>query len=84
MKPDHWTEGYRAALNGATYADNPYEGKPGATPWAFGCSEGMKERNRCALAGIMAQTEEAESRAARGVTLAHDPARPWYPESAKG
>lgn len=45
-KPDYWTEGYRAALGGAVYGDNPHEGGQGASAWAFGCSEGMKERNR--------------------------------------
>lgn len=50
--PDPWSEGYRAARDdGATYDDNPYQ-EPEATPWAFGCSEGMKERNKRAFQAI--------------------------------
>jgi ribosome modulation factor len=49
---DPWTEGYRAAVNGATYDDNPHQ-EPKATAWAFGCSEGMKERNSRALDALM-------------------------------
>ena len=48
-----WDSGYRAGLEGLTYADNPIEGENGATAWAFGCSEGMKERNRLALGGLL-------------------------------
>jgi hypothetical protein len=48
---DPWTEGYRAALDGATYDNNPHH-EPQATAWAFGCSEGMKERNRLALRAL--------------------------------
>lgn len=59
-KPDHWAEGYRAALHdGKQYPDNPHEGKPGATAWAFGCSEGMKERNRRGLAVILSKLQPA-------------------------
>lgn len=50
---DPWSEGYRAAINGATYDDNPHS-EPNATAWAFGCSEGMKERNRRAISAIVA------------------------------
>ena len=53
-KPDYWTEGYRAAMNGATYADNPHEGKAGATAWAFGCAQGMRDRNAAAFGRILA------------------------------
>lgn len=53
-KPDCWTQGYRAALHeGKRYPDNPHKGEPGATAWAFGCSEGMKARNRRAFASIV-------------------------------
>jgi len=48
-----WSEGFRAGLNGATYDDNPHQ-EPAATAWAFGCSEGMKERNRLAFRSIIA------------------------------
>lgn len=47
-----WDEGYRAGLNGSGYDDNPHT-EPKATAWAFGCSEGMKERNRQALRAIV-------------------------------
>lgn len=52
-KIDHWSEGYRAGLQGKGYADNPYEGQAGATPWAFGCSQGMADRNTEAFQRIM-------------------------------
>lgn len=56
MKPDFWSEGYDAALRGATYAENPHEGtEPAATAWAFGCSDGMKEWNRRALSELIKQ-----------------------------
>lgn len=51
--PDFWTLGYRAGLAGLVYADNPFEGQKGASAWAFGCSEGMKERNRRAFAQLV-------------------------------
>jgi len=54
-RPDFWSLGYRAGLAGRVYADNPFEGKAGATAWAFGCSEGMKERNRRAFTGILSR-----------------------------
>lgn len=53
-----WDEGYRAALNGATYDDNPHQ-EPAATAWAFGCSEGMKERNCRALGALVQAMQEA-------------------------
>jgi ribosome modulation factor len=58
MKPDYWTEGYRAGLAGLTYSDNPYQ-EPGGTAWAFGCGEGMKERNRRAFSTIVAALRSA-------------------------
>lgn len=54
MKPDYWTEGYRAGLSGKHYADNPYEGGHGATAWAFGCSQGISDRNTEAFERIFA------------------------------
>ena len=58
MKIDYWQEGYNSALlHGKTYSENPYEGKEGATPWAFGCSEGMKEPNKQAFGQIMKALE---------------------------
>ena len=54
MKPDYWTEGYRAGLSGKHYADNPYEGGYGATAWAFGCSQGISDRNIEAFERILA------------------------------
>ena len=56
---DPWSEGYRAGLNGATYAENPHEGGPGATAWAFGCSEGWRERNRLAFCRIVKRIARA-------------------------
>lgn len=54
-----WEQGFIAARdNGATYTDNPHSGKDG-TAWAFGCGEGMKERNRIAFQAIM-QTLQGE------------------------
>lgn len=53
MQIDHWSEGYRAGLAGLAYDASPYEGKPGACAWAFGCGEGMKERNRRGLSQII-------------------------------
>ena len=53
MITDFWGEGYHAGMNGATYGENPYEGKQGAAAWAFGCSEGMKDRNKTALRKIL-------------------------------
>jgi ribosome modulation factor len=53
MKEDYWDEGYKAGLSGKDYRDNPYEGKRGATPWAFGCSQGMSDRNTEAFNRIM-------------------------------
>lgn len=52
-RPDYWTEGYRAGLAGAGYDANPYEGQQGASAWAFGCGEGLKERNRLAFRTII-------------------------------
>jgi hypothetical protein len=53
-RPDHWTEGYRAARDhGASYSDNPHQIEPAATAWAFGASEGMKARNHAALARVL-------------------------------
>ena len=56
---DHWAEGYRAALDGATYQDNPHEGKQGATAWAFGCGEGMRARNSWAFRPISNSIKES-------------------------
>ena len=54
MTLDPWTQGYRTALNhGASYSDNPHKGEPAATAWAFGASEGMKDRNRNAFGAIL-------------------------------
>lgn len=53
MKPDYWTEGYRAGLDGAGYDANPYGNAQGGTAWAFGCAEGLKERNRQAFRAIV-------------------------------
>ena len=50
---DPWTLGYRAGLNGKQYADNPLEGTPDATAWAFGCGQGMKDKNAAAFGRIM-------------------------------
>lgn len=50
---DPWEQGYRAGLAGICYADNPLEGKPGATAWAFGCGEGWRERNSRAFREII-------------------------------
>jgi hypothetical protein len=44
-----WDSGYRAGLSGFDYSDNPIEGEKGADAWAFGCSEGLKARNRLSL-----------------------------------
>lgn len=52
-KLDHWSEGYRAGLQGKGYADNPFEGQDGATPWAFGCARGMEDRNTEAFKRIL-------------------------------
>lgn len=54
MTQDYWTEGYRAGLSGKHYADNPYEGGHGATAWAFGCSQGISDRNKEAFKSILA------------------------------
>lgn len=54
MKTDYWAEGYQAGLAGKVYDDSPYDKGEGGTPWAFGCSEGMKDRNRKAIRQIMA------------------------------
>lgn len=83
MKPDNWGEGYQAGLAGLSYDDNPHKAEPAGTAWAFGCSEGMKERNRLAFAGIMSALQEQASREKHGVTLARDPARPWFPETGE-
>lgn len=61
MKLDYWSEGYSAGLSGRTYADNPHEGKQGATPWAFGCGEGMRERNRQSLSAIVSGLRACQS-----------------------
>lgn len=53
MSEDFWGEGYKAGLAGKSYPDNPYEGKAGATPWAFGCSQGMRDRNTEAFGRIL-------------------------------
>lgn len=58
QKHDYWTEGYRAALNGATYSDNPHEGQNGATAWAFGCGQGMKDRNKEAFRRILSALQQ--------------------------
>ena len=52
-KRDTWAEGYQAGLNGQSYYDNPYPDNDGGTAWAFGLSEGLRERNRRALAGLL-------------------------------
>ena len=54
---DAWEEGYKAGASGLTYADNPYE-EPKDTPWAFGCSEGMKRRNERAFMAIIKRVDE--------------------------
>jgi hypothetical protein len=56
---DHWTEGYNAGLQGIPYSGNPYEGKQGSTAWAFGCGEGLKERNRKSFQDIIANLRES-------------------------
>lgn len=53
MREDYWDEGYKAGLSGKDYRDNPYEGQQGATPWAFGCSSGMNDRNSEAFKRIV-------------------------------
>lgn len=54
MSPDPWQQGYTAAKEyGADYSQNPFEHEPAGTAWAFGCSEGMKERNRITLDEIV-------------------------------
>lgn len=55
QKPDYWTEGYIAARDcERDYCHNPYEGnEPAATQWAFGCSEGIKERNRRGIVHLL-------------------------------
>lgn len=54
VKPDAWSEGYIAARDcERDYCHNPYATEPQATAWAFGCSEGIKERNRRGIAHIM-------------------------------
>ena len=59
MARDHWSEGYHAGIAGLTYVDNPHENGKGGTAWAFGCSEGMKERNRVAFRAIIKELEGA-------------------------
>lgn len=43
---DHWTQGYRAAQDGAT-------------AWAFGCGEGMRARNSWAFRQIIKSIKES-------------------------
>lgn len=50
---DPWSRGYREGLDGATYDQNPYGNGKGGSAWAFGCSEGMAERNRQAFRAII-------------------------------
>lgn len=61
------------------WMDNAREGL--AIAAAFGMSGAdLAENLRSELSErAMTHAEEAESRAAHGVTLAHDPARPWFP-----
>ena len=60
---DYWTLGYKAGLEGKGYSDNPYEGGEGSTPWAFGCAQGIEDRNVEAFSRIMAalRGENAET-----------------------
>lgn len=52
-----WDEGFRAGKGGLVYKDNPYpENDKRSDAWAFGCSEGMKERNRQAFKTIIKRT----------------------------
>lgn len=55
---DTWQEGYEAGLDGKTYDDNPYCSSQEGTPWAFGCSEGMKKRNSVTLKDILDMLRE--------------------------
>ena len=53
QKDAAWGAGYRAGRAGAEYSDNPLTEAEGATAWAFGCSEGWRDRNRSAFDNIM-------------------------------
>jgi len=53
-----WDEGFRAGLAGKTYSDNPHTGHK-ASAWAFGCDQGMKERNRRAFYQLIARIKDA-------------------------